>query len=713
MRSPHSLRLAILAALVLPIGLVVAAPTATDTDRADRQLDAYFRDHVARIERDCLADVRTKADWEKKRPEMRRQFLDMMGLWPLPARTDLKATVTGKIDAENFTVEKLHFQASPGLYVTGNLYIPKKAAFPAPAVLYVCGHASTIKDKVSYGNKVNYQHHGAWFAEHGYVCLIIDTLQLGELQGIHHGIYTHKMWWWQTLSYTSAGIECWNAMRAFDYLETRKEADPKRFGVTGISGGGATSWWVAAADDRVQCIVPCAGIADLYAHCCEGVATRFRKGIIGGHCDCMYMVNSYRWDFPMVAALCAPRPLMIGNSDDDVIFPQPSVRRLSNKVKRIYDLYGAGDKFTLWEVSGPHKDTPEMRRGAFTWMNRWLKNETGAIVDDDKHRFTPQQLKVVSNVPDDVANATIHESFIRPASIDLPKVPEVAREWWKGKSEEMRQELLQRVYAGWPQKAPPLGVKPVAEIKHVGLRLRAYDFLSEENVPLRVWLLTAADVDKPKLVVLNALDDKGWEDLLTELGPAFKDSLQVKDDPKLDEVKFNLTRRVLEKQQWGFAYVAPRGIGPTRWSESDTNTLLQIKRRYALIGQTLDGQRVWDVRRAFNVLKQTPDLKDVPVWLQGKGEMAGIVLYAAIFEPEVARLDLWNPPASHRDGPTFLNVRRILDMPQAMALAFPRPIRVYIEQDAEARQWDWPVQLQKALGKEDKDEYLKIRKVSN
>src|SRR5262249_9941767 len=157
----------------------------------------------------------------------RRQFLEMMGLWPLPARTDLRAKITGKVETDHFTVEKLHFQSSPGLYVTGNLYLPKKAKQPAPAVLYVCGHASTVIDGVSFGHHVNYQHHPAWFAENGYVCLIIDTLQLGESQGVHHG--THggskghhmSMWWWQSLGYTPAGIECWNAMRALDYLESR------------------------------------------------------------------------------------------------------------------------------------------------------------------------------------------------------------------------------------------------------------------------------------------------------------------------------------------------------------------------------------------------------------------------------------------------------------------------------------------------------------
>jgi hypothetical protein len=113
------------------------------------------------------------------------------------------------------------------------------------------------------------------------------------------------------------------------------------------------------------------------------------------------------------------------------------------------------------------------------------------------------------------------------------------------------------------------------------------------------------------------------------------------------------------------------------------------------------------VRRALACLRTLPDLKGVPLWLQGKGEAAGPVLYATLFEPDVARLDLWHPPPTHRQGPTFLSVRRILDMPQAVALAFPRTVRLYVKDEDEAKSWDWPLALQKALGKE----FLQIRRV--
>src|SRR5438045_3509529 len=99
-------------ALATPPALPAADPPA-DTARGDRMLDAYFRRETQRIADACLADVKTREDWEKKRPELRRQFLEMMGLWPLPPRTELRPVVTGKVDTDAFTVEKVHFQSSP------------------------------------------------------------------------------------------------------------------------------------------------------------------------------------------------------------------------------------------------------------------------------------------------------------------------------------------------------------------------------------------------------------------------------------------------------------------------------------------------------------------------------------------------------------------------------------------------------------------------
>src|SRR5437016_2145537 len=111
------IRFAAITAAVLAFASVAAPEPPADTERGDKLRDAYFRRQVQLIADASLADVADRADWEKKRPELRRQFLDMLVLWPLPPRTDLHATVAGTVETDDFTVEKLHFQSMPGLYV--------------------------------------------------------------------------------------------------------------------------------------------------------------------------------------------------------------------------------------------------------------------------------------------------------------------------------------------------------------------------------------------------------------------------------------------------------------------------------------------------------------------------------------------------------------------------------------------------------------------
>ena len=129
----------------------------------------------------------------------------MLGLDPFPEKTPLKSVVTGTVERDDFLVDKLHFQSRPGFYVTGSFYYPKEAKGKLPTILYVCGHGRVMKNGVSYGNKATYQHHGAWFARNGYACLTIDTVQLGEIEGIHHGTYRYGMWWWNARGYSSRG----------------------------------------------------------------------------------------------------------------------------------------------------------------------------------------------------------------------------------------------------------------------------------------------------------------------------------------------------------------------------------------------------------------------------------------------------------------------------------------------------------------------------
>src|SRR3954469_1238045 len=160
---------------------VAKAKPVIDTSRGDKMLADYFAAETKKLQDNCLAEIKTLDDWKAHRDEYRRQLREMLGLDPLPEKTDLKPVVTGRLEHDEFVVEKLHFQSRPGLYVTGNLYLPKKINLekPLPTILYVCGHSRVLgKDgKTPMGAKAGYQHHGAWYARNGYACLTIDTLQ--------------------------------------------------------------------------------------------------------------------------------------------------------------------------------------------------------------------------------------------------------------------------------------------------------------------------------------------------------------------------------------------------------------------------------------------------------------------------------------------------------------------------------------------------------
>src|SRR5688572_8490809 len=124
--------------IILASGHLMAQDTAAQRhEMATNQLKRLAGEMTA----GCLNDIQSLDDWEKQRPELRRQLRDMLGLDPLPKRTPLKAQITGSLERNAYRIEKLVFQSLPGLYVTGNFYVPKGAAKSQPTILYLCGHS--------------------------------------------------------------------------------------------------------------------------------------------------------------------------------------------------------------------------------------------------------------------------------------------------------------------------------------------------------------------------------------------------------------------------------------------------------------------------------------------------------------------------------------------------------------------------------------------
>jgi cephalosporin-C deacetylase-like acetyl esterase len=599
------------------------------------EMESFLKAEAVRLDAQFLEGITNRAQWEAGRETRRQRYFEMLGLWPLPERTALQAQVTGQLEQSNVRIEKVHFQSRPGLYVTGNLYrpaqIPKETQLPA--VLYVCGHSGRGRD----GNKVAFQHHGMWFATHGYVCLIIDTLQLGEIGATHHGTYRLDRWWWQARGYSPAGVECWNGIRALDYLQSRPEVDRDRLAVTGISGGGAASFWIAAADERVKVAVPVSGMSDLEDYVGDKV--------VNGHCDCMFLINTFQWPWTQIAALVAPRPMLFANSGHDTIFPMTGNDRIRARLERLYGFYTNRTErlFDIAVTPGGHDDNPELRLMAYRWINHHLKGEDGPVTEPDLPKIDGASLRAFPDaLPADEINTRIDELFVPAATNRLPATAAEFKEWRARKI----QELLRVVFR---PTLPPRDPRPALNLNR--RKLSTGQVPSEAGVNV-AWRFFPARSERP--------ERPSW--------------LVVLDEGESLEVKPSWLGRVCTNE--AVLLVAPRGAGPGRSADPPP---YYLQRSLPLLGRTLDSCRLLDVQAVVQCLPITKGRQGARggTWnVTGRGTAGVLAAYAALFDERVSEVVLVDPPSSHRNGPFFLNVLRVLDIPEAFGLLAPRSLTV-------------------------------------
>src|SRR6476620_7151956 len=204
----------------------------------------------------------------------------------------------------------------------------------------------------------------------------------------------------------------------------------------------------------------------------------------------MYTINTYRWDYPQLAALIAPRPLMIFNSDRDKLFPFDGVVDIYQKVRRLYELDGKGDDIALQMAAGPHQDLQVLQLSALQWFDWHLIRENRRIETAAKDYFQPEELKVFDKLPADQVNTRIHETFVPFA--DEPKPPSSKAEW-QSQRDRWTAELRAKCFAGWPSEQPseanPPRLQPLFEAAADGMQFSAFDFESQSGVTLRLYLL--------------------------------------------------------------------------------------------------------------------------------------------------------------------------------------------------------------------------------
>ncbi len=666
-------------------------PTRYGTEIVNKYLENQVID-IAHRRQNMLSSMQSVTQWEGKRPTLRQQLREMIGLSPLPEKTDLQVTVTGVLQEQEFIVEKLHYQSMPGLYVTANFYLPKEFDGPLPTILYLCGHGNVEIDGVSYGSKAAYQKHPAWYASHGYAALILDTHQLGEVPGIHHGLKRFGYWDWNARGYTPLGVEIWNAIRALDYLETRPEVDMSRIAATGRSGGGVYTWYLSALDERIAVAVPTSSMADSR----EDVLNKMHT-----QCDCTKFPNTYQWDLFMTGTLIAPRPLMVAHTDHGNIHAIDGVQRLYNEIHKIYRLYNKSDHIDLLVTAGPHKDTPALRLPTFRWMNRWLKGDNSPVTDRAKDYFEPQQLRVfaIGDIPDDQINSSIYNHFNELANIPDPPKSDAA---WQKLLREWKRALQEETFLNWPGNPMPSYSTTTGEVTSDGMRLSEREFNSQNSYRLRIWWLQNMK-QQPERLIVHLVDESEWRwgSLLAGLAAAYEiEQLETMIGPGMQAVgplqpdsrRLQNLRRIMREEQAAYAIVPTRGVGPTRWDPDLTKI---IRRKFMALGQTVDGMRVWDARRALQVLRQQEGLAGLPVELRAAGRMAGIALHTAIFEPDIAELRLTTLPTSHLTSPIFFRIAQVMDVPQALAMVLP-DTRVRLA-DTERTVFQWTIQLMENL----------------
>jgi dienelactone hydrolase len=632
--------------LLLALSTTAAGQAYGEADRGapgDQMIQDYLAAEAQRLDDRFLQGISSQDDWEKCLGEYREQYLYMLGLSPLPSRTPLKATVTGTYEGDGFVVEKLHYQSQPQLYVTANLYRPAGPTTAArrPAVLYVCGHSHCGRN----GNKVAYQSHGIWLARHGTICLVVDTLQLGEIAATHHGTYREGRWWWHARGYTSAGVECWNGIRGIDYLVSRDDVDPERLAVTGISGGGAATFWIAAADPRVKVAVPVSGMADLPSY----VGNR----VVNGHCDCMFLYNAFAWPWTRIAALIAPRPLLFVNSDQDAIFPMDANERVSARLERLYSLYGAGDLVDSVVSMGGHAYRRDIRRAALRFLNTHLHGDPQPITDSEvdlvdrsakppHYPIEPTRLRVFltdDDLPADERNTTIDRTFVPLADVRPPVAGDF--DAWR---KRLVDQLRQNVFGYFPTRIPAA--------TRIGQNARQGGLIETQR-GIRVPLAKRSEstpLESVRRVVLWARED-GFRGPL----PAWlKDRLGPSD-------------RLYQ--------IAPRGVGPTRWTHR--NPPNYVRRAHVLLGQTVDSGRIWDLIAASRLLRSEYPA-DVSIVVAGQRGAAVLGVYAALWEKDIDAVLLQRPQLTHADAdaPQLLNVLRVCDVPDAIGMLAPRAVTI-------------------------------------
>jgi len=317
-------------------------------------------------------------EWQRRRDAIRRQILVSLGLWPLPEKTPLNPVVHGRIERDEYTVEKVFFASLPGHYVTGNLYRPKKANGKQPGVLCPHGHWANGRfydagetqakkqieigaEKTIEGARYPLQARCAMLARMGCVVFHYDMVGVADSQQIGHTagftaenderLKVETELWQQNFM----GLQTWNSIRALDFLLSLDDVDPTRIGVTGASGGGTQTFILCALDDRPTVAFPAVM-----------VSTAMQGGCICENASYL-RIGTGNVEF---AGLFAPKPLGMTAAND---WTREMETKGLPELKALYGLYRAEDAVMVKYYPFEHNYNQVSRETMYNWFNKHLR----------------------------------------------------------------------------------------------------------------------------------------------------------------------------------------------------------------------------------------------------------------------------------------------------------------------------------------------------
>jgi dienelactone hydrolase len=324
------------------------------------------------------------------REEVRRKLRDCYG--PFPPRTPLNPRITGKVEREFYTIQKLIYESRPNYLVTANLYLPKTSRGRMPAVLGPCGHSTNGKAAAPY------QQFSRNLARQGYVVLIYDPPSQGERleyprnepgPTVGFGTHSHNQAGNQMtlLGQNFALWEAWDGIRGLDYLLSRDDVDSRYVGVTGNSGGGTQTSHLNALDDRFTMAAPnCFVTRFLYNLENEEPtdAEQIMPGVLAAGLDMA--------DF-FVAQM--PRPTLLGGERND-FFDVRGLRETYEELRRLYAILGCEDHVQLYVGDETHGFHQGARENMYRFFNRHAgvnadpREPDRPIEEDHVLQVTPQ-----------------------------------------------------------------------------------------------------------------------------------------------------------------------------------------------------------------------------------------------------------------------------------------------------------------------------------